>query len=328
MDRNKSLLLAVSILVSVAGLAWVFSGSELRELPGEIRSLRWGWIAVAVVADILVYVFQGWRWSLLLTPVAQIPTIKSVRAIYVGLFANELLPFRIGEAIRCYLQSRWGHIPLSVVAASAIIERVFDGVWLVLGLYLVVHFIKEVPPEIVQGGSALTLVVLVAAGVLFAAMLQKRWALRKLSTTGWQRHVRVLIEDLNLIGFSKYLIYSALSSLPYLLMQIVPVYATMQAYDLEDVRWSYAAAITIILRLGSAVPQAPGNLGLFQALAALGLTLFGYDTALAKRFSLVLWGVVTLPLLVAGSIAFAATGAKLSELKKHAEAFTDPDAKR
>ena len=287
MDRNKTLLLAVSILISVVGLGWVLSGSELRELPDEIRSLHWGWIAVAVVSDILVYVWQGWRWSLLLTPIARIPIMKSIRAIYVGLFANEILPFRVGEGIRCYLQSRWGRIPFSVVVASAVIERVFDGLWLVLGLYLVVHFVKDLPKEIVQGGSALTLLVLIAAAVLFVVMMQKRWVLRKLSPAGWQKHLRVLIEDLNLIGFSKYLIYSAMSSLPYLLMQIVPVYATMRAYDLEDTRLSHAAAITIILRLGSVVPQAPGNLGLFQASAALGLTLFGYDTALAKRFSLV-----------------------------------------
>lgn len=305
--------------MSGAGLAWVLSGSELRELPGELRSLKWRWILVAVVSDVLVYVWQGWRWSLLLTPIARIPVMKSIRAIYVGLFANELLPFRLGEAIRVYLQSRWSGIPLSVVAASAVIERVFDGLWLVVGMYLVVRLVKDLPSTIVQGGSLLTLVVLVASAVLFLAMLQKKWALRRLATTGWQQHVRVLIEDLNLIGFSKYLIYSALSSLPYLLMQIVPVYAMMQAYDLEDVRWGHAAAIMVMLRLGSAVPQLPGNIGVFQATAAVGLALFGYEEALAKRFSLVLWGVITLPLLIAGSIAFATTGAKFSELKKHAQ---------
>lgn len=317
---RKTALLILSIAISLGCLVWVLSGSELRELPGEIRSLRWGWVGVAVIADILVYCLQGWRWSLLLTPVAQVPVMKSIRAIYVGLFANEIIPFRAGEAIRCYMQSRWTRLPFSVVVASAIIERIFDGLWLVIGLFAVIRFVRDLPKHFVQGGYVLAVIVLVGAGVLFVAMLQKNWALRSLSNEGWQKHLRVLIEDLNLIGFSKYLAYSALMSLPYLLMQAVVIWAMMHAYELEDTSPSIAIVMMVLLRLSSAVPQAPGNLGAFQAVATITLTvMFGYDQALAKRFSLVLWGVVTLPLLITGFLALAVTGAKLSELRKEAE---------
>ncbi len=320
MDARKTGLLVLSIAISLGCLIWVLSGSELRELPHEVRTLRWGWVGVAVIADILVYCIQGWRWSLLLDPIARIPVLKSIRAIYVGLFANEIIPFRAGEAIRCYLQARWSHIPFSVVVASAIIERIFDGLWLVVGLFLVVRFVRDLPKAFVEGGYVLATVVLVGSIVFFIAMLQKNWALRNLTSIGWQKHVRVLIEDLNLIGFSKYLVYSAFMSLPYLLMQAVPIWAMMRAYELEDPSISIAVVMMVLLRLSSAVPQAPGNLGAFQAIAAVALTMFGYDGALAKRFSLVLWGVVTLPLLVTGFLALAVTGAKLTELKAEAEA--------
>jgi uncharacterized protein (TIRG00374 family) len=254
--------------------------------------------------------------------------MKSIRAVYVGLFANEIIPFRAGEAIRCYLQARWSHLPFSVVVASAIIERIFDGIWLVIGLFAVVRFVREVPRQFVQGGTVLAMVVLFGAGVLFVAMLQKNWALRNLSGDGWRKTLRVLIEDLNLIGFSKFIGYSALMSLPYLLMQVVPVWAMMKAYELEDTSLTIPIVMTVMLRLSSVVPQAPGNLGAFQAIAAIALTMFGYDKALAKRFSLVLWGVVTLPLLIAGFFALAVTGAKLSELKKEAEATASNAAKQ
>jgi glycosyltransferase 2 family protein len=54
--------------------------------------MNWWWVSLAVVDDILVYVWHGWRWSLLLKPIADIPMMRSVRAVYVGLFANESSP--------------------------------------------------------------------------------------------------------------------------------------------------------------------------------------------------------------------------------------------
>ena len=319
MAARKSLLLVLCFAVSLGSLAWVLKGSELNELGSELREIHWGWIALAVATDVLVYVIQGWRWTLLLTPIVRIPVFKSIRAVYVGLFANEVLPFRTGEVIRCYLQSRWSQTPFSVIVASALAERVFDGLWLVLGLVFVVKFVRDLPIKMVEGGYILASVVLALAVLLLVAMLEKNWAQRTLATTGWQNNLRVLIEDLNLIGFSRYLGFAALASLPYLLMQIVPIWAVMKAYGLEDTRFGIAAVVMVVLRLSSVVPQAPGNIGLFNAAAVMALQMFNYDPAFAKRFSLVLWAVVTLPLLVGGAVALVLTGSHLGELLSHAK---------
>jgi hypothetical protein len=76
----------------------------------------------------------------------------------------------------------------------------------------------------------------------------------------------------------------------------------------------------VILRLGSAVPQAPGNLGLFQFLARECLEkIFNVVPDEAARFSLVLWGLVTLPLLASGAISLAVTGLKFGDLRQAAQ---------
>ena len=134
---------------------------------------------------------------------------------------------------------------------------------------------------------------------------------------GW---VHVLIEDLHLIGHSRYLYYAALVSIPYLFMNVVPIYALMQAYGLDEASWARAGALMILLRLGSVAPQAPGNVGLFQVISTLGLTLFGVQQAEARRFTLLLWGVITLPLLFAGFIAVVVTGAKIGDIHREAKA--------
>jgi hypothetical protein len=46
--------------------------------------------------------------------------------------------------------------------------------------------------------------------------------------------------------------------------------------------------------------------------------MFGLGTAHAKRFSLILWAVVTLPLLLIGFIAVTMEGINLSHLHKEA----------
>ena len=320
-SNKKRIFLIATNLLSLACLWWVLHDINWRESWVEIRQMNWWWVSLAVVSDVVVYVFHGWRWSLLLCPVESIPVMRSIRAIYVGLFANEVLPLRTGEVLRCYLQARWSSIPFSVTLASAFIERIFDGFWLVLCLFITVRFVPGLPRYVMDGAAVLAVLIIAGALLVAIAMFHRQRAKSALSEHGWHRHLRVLIDDLHMIGHSKYLYYSALATIPYLLMQIVPFYALMHAYDFGDASWGVAAVLMIVLRLGSAVPQAPGNVGAFQALAVVLLShVFGYDTGFAKRFSVVLWAVVTLPLLIVGFFALVITGARIGELSRRAKA--------
>jgi uncharacterized protein (TIRG00374 family) len=315
---SQPLFLAVTLAISIACLIWTLQGAELSRIGAEIRALEWHWVAIAVVADVLVYVWHGWRWSLLLSPIAEIPFFRTVRAIYVGLFANEVLPFRTGELIRCYLLGKWSHLPFSVVLSSAIIERIFDGFWLLVGLFVSFR-LAPLPAQYATAGLFVGVVVALAALLVGAAMFYKQETHSAFSNHRWLKKLNILLEDLHIIGHSRFLYFSAFASVPYLLMQIVPIYALAQSYGI-NISWRESFVLTVILRLGSVIPQAPGNLGTFQALTAAGLLLFGVEQSLAKRFAFVLWGVITLPLLIVGFIALAITGMKLTELREEAEA--------
>ena len=299
-------------------LIWVLRDANLASLGEEIRAMNWGWVAFAVVCDILVYVIQGWRWSILLEPISRVPVIRSVRAIYVGLFANEILPFRSGEVIRCYLQSRWGSMPLGVTLSSALIERVFDGVWLVLYLAVVVQFV-DVPQGVRNGGYAMLLMIAVIAGLLAWVMFYKQDARRAAEQSRWKEHLGVLVDDLHAIGNARSFYFAWLASLPHLLSMTLPIYGVIRAYGLDELGLVDAAIINILVRLGTVVPAAPGNLGTYQAATVVALTMLGVVGAQAKRFSLVLWGIVTLPLLIGGFIALSVTGFKIGELLRQAE---------
>ena len=315
---RRTAILVLTNLVSLACLIWAVHGLPLSDVREDIQHLDWRWIGVAAVSDVIVYFFQGWRWALLLDPITPVPVLQTTRAIFVGLFANEILPFRSGEVIRCYLQSVWSGIPLSVTLASFLIERIFDGVWLVLCLAAMQRWVG-LPRDMVFGTIVLGAIVTIAAGLAAYAMYHKQHAHAVVSRSKWRKHLQVMVEDLHLIGHSRYLAQSAFVSLLFLLVQIIPFYALTQA-DGMDLSLSQVAVLTAIMRLSAAVPQAPGNLGGFQAFMLLALRPLGFEGQLAKSFSLIAWVAITLPLLIVGFVAVAISGARLTELQRDAHA--------
>jgi len=327
--RAAHIFTAITIVVSLACFLWAVHGVSWTELWEEIRELDWRWVSIAVIADLLIYILQAWRWGLLLLPVGPVSPWASMGAIFVGLFANEALPLRAGELIRCFLLARWTKLPISVTLASALIERIFDGVLLIAGLFWSLRYIHHFPLTrgqaraigIVTDGSIFLAILIVICGALLAvAMYWREQTLDALLDARLFSWAHVFIEDLHRIGHSRFLYFSFAASIPYLLIQIVPIYAIMQAYGFEAVTWAQATALMILLRLGSVVPQAPGNVGLFQVLSTLGLTLFGIQRAMARRFTLILWATVTLPLLIVGLIALIASGAKIWDIQREAQA--------
>jgi uncharacterized membrane protein YbhN (UPF0104 family) len=317
-------------LLSFGCLVWTLRDAKLGELREDLATMDWKWVAVAVVADIGIYFLQGLRWSLLLRPVEPVGFWRAVRAIYIGLFANEVLPLRAGEVLRCYLLSIWTSLPFSVSLSSFVIERIFDGIWLSLGLILTLRLIalpRHLRYLADRGGWVLGLFVLGGVLLLGVAMFRRG---RKPAEGpivppvagfrgGWRGHFSVLMQDLGLIGHSRYLYLALLLSLPYLLVQTIPVWASFQGYGF-DLGLVEAFALMVILRLGSVVPQAPGNLGLFQFLTKEVLEkIFNVVPDQAARFSLVLWGIVTLPLLIGGFIALWIEEADIVDLTRAAE---------
>jgi len=284
--------------------------------------MSWWWVALAVAADVSVYLWHGVRWQTLLRPVVRLKYWEPVRAIYVGLFANEVLPFRAGEVLRCYLLARNPLLPLSVSLTSALIERVFDGIWLSLCIILMLRYttFPHSMRYLVDGAYVLGITVLVLALILGVIMFRRHETRAALAgEKGWRRQLHVLIDDLEIMGHSRSLLTSFVQSLPYLMIQIIPIYASLRAYGF-DLSLGVAFVLMIVLRLSTVVPQAPGNLGLFQVVVRETLVkVYNVVPAEAARFSLVLWGIVTLPLLIGGAISLAVTESKLSELHEAAK---------
>jgi uncharacterized protein (TIRG00374 family) len=315
---NSWLVPALGYTISIASLVWVYWGFDWKtELP-IMAAADWRWVTLSVMADLGTYFCQGWRWKLLLTPIAPVKFLRSVQAVFVGLFANEILPFRSGELIRAYVMARWADIEFSVSLSSAVVERLFDGFLLVLGFYLVTFFV-DVPSYLDNASLLLALLVLVLSILVGIVMFHKHHAHAAVARSRWAAGLWHVVEALHAMGNSRWFYASAGASVLYLTLQIIPIYALTRAYNL-DLSLGEAAVVLVILRLGTIIPQAPSNIGGFQFFAVVALRLFGVEKDAATGFATIMFFVVTVPLWVGGAIAAALAGVRIKELQGHAHA--------
>ena len=304
--------------VSAACLVWVLHNYPVRDLFNALSTLDWKWVALGMGADLAVYLAHGLRWNTLLGPIARLGFWRTVQSIYIGLFANELLPLRVGELIRCYLLAHWNDLRISLIFASAAVERVLDGLFMLAAFFLTTSFVKGVPRDLMLLVNILGALLLVAVAVLIWVIRHQQHAHLVVSESRWASTLRHIVEGLHLMGNRRTLGFTTLVSLLYLVLQVVSYWALMKAYGLDLSFWA-AGGVLAIVRFATVVPNAPGNLGLFQFACVLAMRLFDVERNDAKTFSFVLFFALVLPLLIGGAIATALTGLNIGELRNRAQ---------
>jgi uncharacterized protein (TIRG00374 family) len=313
---------ALGLAIAAACLVWVFHDVQGRRLLAQARSIRWDWVAVAIVLDLLSYVCQGVRWRFLLKPAGGISLVRATQAIYAGLFTNEIVPLRAGELVRAYLVSRWRSIAFMDVLPSIAVERFFDGIWLAAGIGLTAIFVR-LPNNLVRAADVLGVAVLLAAALLVAIVSRKKrapvnrpsaperlWKPLRIFATLLDRLARGIGE----IGTSRYFYYSLFSSPLIFICQILAFWCVMEACSLGLAPWT-GAAVFMILYFGTAIPNAPSNIGTYQFFTVLGLSLFGVEKTTAAGFSVAVFVILTVPLWIIGIAAIAGTGMRLKDIR-------------
>ena len=316
---------AAGYCLSAGCLAWFLHGYPTGELLPTIRSLDWRWVTLAIAADLAVYVSHAWRWNTLLAPIARLSLWRTVQSIYIGLFANEVLPLRTGELIRCYLLAHWNDLRISLALASLAVERLIDGILMVAAFLITASFLRKSPPEpdsgipwdLTLGVQALGALLLLGAIALAWIVLHKQHVHAVVSESRWAATFRHIIEGLHLMGNPRTIGWTSLLSLLYLALQVLSLYALMKADGLDFSFW-IAGGVLAVVRLATVVPNAPGNVGLVQVACVLALGLFGLEKNDAKTFSFIMYVAWTLPLLAGGAVAMALAGVNLGDLRSRA----------
>jgi glycosyltransferase 2 family protein len=323
--RSRSFKLALGYLIAAACLAWVLVNVHPRRFLHAIAHLDWGLVVLAIAIDNVNYALQGIRWALLLRPLGRTPLTRAIQAIYVGLFGNEVFPLRFGELMRAQLMARWCGTKLPEIVPSIVMERLFEGIWLGLGIVLAVVFLP-LPPLLRTSAHVFVNIMAVLTAVFLFATFRRRGHPAgdpDLTATAPTRtllnRIRMVVvtldEGLHRIGVSRASITAFAVTLAALSAQAVALWLVVLAYGLNLSIWQ-ATVVLIIVRIGSVVPNAPANIGPYQFFAALGIELFGIDRPAANGFALVLFVVLSGPIWGLGFLALGRTGETLFSLRR------------
>ncbi len=276
----------------------------LRELDWlgvatALMGVRVLWALAALLASAATVVVKALRWQALAGAQGRSVGVKPFLAMELsGLLLNQVLPAHLGDGARAFLlgrvQGTYGE-----AAGTVLVEKAMDGLVL-LGLLGALLLFVPFPPWLRAGGLAFGmgfLVALVALLVLGLVPLERvvpwgplrTWLARKELLLGLRAGLRgcwrtwspwawtLLVWFLG--GLTNALAFRALGLL------------------LGGVA---AALVLAALYLGRAIPQPPGQVGVFQVLCVAALAPFGVSREEALGYGILLHLVVMVPLALGG----------------------------
>jgi len=341
--------------IAAACLAWVFHDVKLDELTQHMTSIGWSWAALGIGFNLLIYVIQGHRWKVLLRPTGDISVLRTTQAIYVGLFTNAIVPLRVGELVRMFLVSRWLKTDFMSILPSCMVERMLDAIWLAIAVALSVAFVPLPRELLVGELVLVGVIIAAAALFGFAVVKKERArraeeVISKPAKTGGAapnglanttsppsagpsaasipdgasrrrspfRFVSRFIDDMatgfHKIGLSRNFFMASVGSLGVLVGQVLALWCVMPAMGIDVSLWE-GAVVFVIVRMGTALPNAPSNVGSYQFFTVVALEIFGVDKATAASFSLVSFVLLTVPVAIVGLFALRRTGMSFSAIR-------------
>jgi glycosyltransferase 2 family protein len=296
--------LAISLLFLWLALRNVDFGDVWQAL----RDVQWWVIPPALVVLAAGVWLRIVRWRLLFVPETRPPFKAATRAMLVGLMVNLLLPLRAGEAARILVLSREAGNARSEVLGTAVVERVFDVLVLLVLLLVAAPFLPRVSwlatAAVVAGILAAALIVLV---VLLVRHDERpiRFVLRRVPFVSdaradqWASHL--------LRGFAS--VRSPKMALQALALTAASwlVVAGSTAIVLVgfDFGLGFGAGLLIVVatNLALVLPSAPAGVGPYEAGVVLALDAFGIGKSQAVSAALLLHVINFVPFIVAGYVA-------------------------
>lgn len=309
----KRVLLGVTGLGFGAVFLWLaLRNIDARELRAVAARVHYPWLVAAVCLYLIGMVLRTLRWGTLLRATASVKWRHAGEAMMTGFAANYLLPGRIGELFRAEYARRLFQLSRFTALGTIVVERVCDGVVLVLALWVGLALVLS--PAASASASWILLVGVVSTAVFGSALMAiiflhhidiSRFGVPAFLTTRWDS----LVDGISTVvrGHTGMIV---LTSVAIWLAEVLALESMISAF-VNPLSFAQGMVLVALASLSTLVPTAPGYLGTYQFVFASVFALFGYAESagivVATAMQLFCFGSVTilgiLVLLSRGGIA-------------------------
>jgi uncharacterized protein (TIRG00374 family) len=302
----------------VVGL-FVWRGPDWHLVADAFSLVAWRWVIAAVALNLLSVIARAAAWERVIEQ-AMPPPVPRFRTVFsafgVGLFANAVLPGRIGELARVAVLTRrqarrsdaWATLMGTVFA-----HRVFDlfPTLLLIGYVLATAKIPH------WALTSLTIVLVAGFGLFAFALASARRGHRSvLEEAGRARRlVTMARQGLAVMRAPVPAAIAVLLQCAGWTCQLLAVWATMRAFDI-GAPLPAAGLVLVLMNVAMLFPLWPGNVGLVQAAVALPLVSYGVDYPTGFAFGIGLQAIEMSVGVGIGLIFLAREGLSFAMLKR------------
>jgi uncharacterized protein (TIRG00374 family) len=299
----------IGIIVTIALLALLAWKIDLHEFGVALANANYAWALPAILTTTISYLLRTIRWGRIVRPIRSIPFSILLPVLFIGFMANNLLPARMGEVVRAYALNRKTGLSKTVGLATILLERLCDGLTLVLALGAVA-LVFPLPSGVRDVGiiAGLVFIGISVASVVVLAREDLAVKLVNLVVNRLPLKVRSRVDgkaESFLIGLgamrrgSDLLAVAAWSIVIWTveLTTYLLVLQSVQPHLLTGTPLMAAVILMVAVNLGTLIPSTPGYIGAFQFFGVLALSAFGVSTGEALAVSIVAhaaqWATVT-----------------------------------
>lgn len=319
----------IGVVLSVATLLVFFKQASPGQIWQAFEQVN-PWMLIPVTAVYLSsFVLRALRWRYLMRPVAEVGFMPLLSALMIGFLGNNILPAHLGEVIRAVVLGRDAKVSASSAMATVVMERLFDGLTILL-LLGVVLMVMDVPHWVHMGGWA-------GLGFFGGIMLllqafrwQRQRSMRLLAfllrplperfSTRMLGMTESFVDGLAVTKASDLAFISAYSLVLWVTLSFC-AWLLMKAFGLEQ-SFIIAVFLEVLVALALIIPAAPGFVGTFHVGAQIALVMAGVAAQLAGSFAMLLWLIHFIPTTLVGLYFLKRSGMRWTNLTNYSQKKT------
>lgn len=318
----------LGIAISVIFVWLALEGLKLDEVWQNMRSANYIWLIPSIAVYFVAVWARTWRWDYMLRPLKHIPLQRLFPVVVIGYMGNNVYPFRAGELLRSYVLRRREDVSISASLATVIVERVFDG------LVMLIFVFAALPFAPIPGDNGYIRAVVVIASIAFFAALVIFFALAALPDQFYKlaqwfsdrllpqkigtpllNFLQRFLEGLESLRHFRNVLMIFLTSIVIWLLETVKYWFVMHAFNFE-VSFFALMLMNGVVNLATTLPSAPGYVGTFDEPGIEVLKLYGVPDNIAVAYTLVLHAALWLPITLLGAYYMAREGLGWSDFGK------------